>query len=61
MIIVWRVTQHCNLACPFCAYDRRLPGPRTSIDADRVLRFADGQIVEETVNITKKNPSEVTW
>jgi len=29
--------------------------------ADRVLRFADGQIVEETVNITKKNPSEVTW
>ncbi|MDP1578434.1 MAG: ABC transporter ATP-binding protein, partial [Cypionkella sp.] len=29
--------------------------------ADRVLRFADGQIVEETVNTTKKNPSEVTW
>ncbi len=29
--------------------------------ADRVLRFADGQIVEETVNATKKNPSEVTW
>jgi putative ABC transport system ATP-binding protein len=29
--------------------------------ADRVLRFADGQIVEETVNTTKKDPSEVAW
>jgi putative ABC transport system ATP-binding protein len=29
--------------------------------ADRVLRFADGRIVEETVNATKKAPSEVTW
>jgi putative ABC transport system ATP-binding protein len=29
--------------------------------ADRVLRFADGQIVEETVNPPKKDPSEVAW
>jgi putative ABC transport system ATP-binding protein len=29
--------------------------------ADRVLRFADGRIVEETVNTTKKAPSEVAW
>lgn len=29
--------------------------------ADRVLRFADGKIVEETANATKKTPSEVTW
>jgi putative ABC transport system ATP-binding protein len=29
--------------------------------ADRVLRFADGQIVEETINTTKKDPSEVAW
>lgn len=29
--------------------------------ADRVLRFADGKIVEETVNATKKAPTEVTW
>lgn len=29
--------------------------------ADRVLRFADGRIVEETVNATKKLPSEVSW
>ena len=29
--------------------------------ADRVLRFADGQIVEETVNSKKKKPSEISW
>jgi putative ABC transport system ATP-binding protein len=29
--------------------------------ADRVLRFANGRIVDETVNTTKKSPSEVSW
>ncbi|KAF0117027.1 MAG: putative ABC transport system ATP-binding protein [Rhodobacteraceae bacterium] len=29
--------------------------------ADRVIRFADGRIVEETANATKKTPAEVTW
>jgi putative ABC transport system ATP-binding protein len=29
--------------------------------ADRVLRFADGRIVEETVNAARKSPSEVSW
>jgi len=29
--------------------------------ADRVLRFADGRIVEETTNATKKSPAEVSW
>ena len=29
--------------------------------ADRVLRFADGRIVEDTVNATKKLPAEVSW
>lgn len=39
MIVVWRVTQQCNLACPFCAWDRRLPLPRTRIAAESVRRF----------------------
>lgn len=39
MIVVWRVTQQCNLACPFCAWDRRLPLPRPRIAAERVRRF----------------------
>jgi putative ABC transport system ATP-binding protein len=29
--------------------------------ADRVLRFADGRIVDETVNATRKAPAEVSW
>ncbi|MBP9183141.1 MAG: ABC transporter ATP-binding protein [Fuscovulum sp.] len=29
--------------------------------ADRTLRFADGQIVEETANPARKSPSEVFW
>jgi putative ABC transport system ATP-binding protein len=29
--------------------------------ADRVIRFADGRIVEETVNAVKKLPAEVSW
>jgi MoaA/NifB/PqqE/SkfB family radical SAM enzyme len=40
MIVVWRVTGRCNLACPFCAYDRRLPGIRREIDAQAVEDFA---------------------
>lgn len=29
--------------------------------ADRVIRFADGRIVEESVNAVKKAASEVSW
>lgn len=28
LVAVWRVTDHCNLACPFCGFDRRLHWPR---------------------------------
>jgi|CXWL01.1.fsa_nt_gi MoaA/NifB/PqqE/SkfB family radical SAM enzyme len=41
MIVVCRVTTHCNLACGFCAYDRRLPFPRTQIDEAAVARLVD--------------------
>jgi MoaA/NifB/PqqE/SkfB family radical SAM enzyme len=43
MIVLWRVTTHCNLACGFCAYDRRLPIARQEIDVSHVARF--GQIL----------------
>lgn len=39
MIVLWRVTEQCNLACGFCAYDRRLPGTRASADPARAMRF----------------------
>lgn len=40
MIIVWRITQQCNLSCPFCAYDRSLPGIRHSANLQGVMQFA---------------------
>jgi sulfatase maturation enzyme AslB (radical SAM superfamily) len=45
MIVVWRVTQQCNLACGFCEWDRRLPRQRTHISSESVLRF--GQLLAE--------------
>lgn len=39
MIVLWRVTEKCNLACGFCAYDRRLQGARREVDVATVLRF----------------------
>ncbi len=41
MIVVWRVVDSCNLACPFCAYDRRLDFPRKQADPAQVARFID--------------------
>lgn len=38
MIVLWRVSNHCNLACPFCAYDKRLRNVRQSADPMEVAR-----------------------
>lgn len=40
MIVVWQITERCNLACPFCLYDKRRVGNRREADAKTVLRFA---------------------
>ena len=39
MIVVWRITQRCNLCCPFCAYDRRGSWPRRDADLETIRRF----------------------
>jgi len=39
MIVVWRITQRCNLCCPFCAYDRRLTWARRDADVETIRRF----------------------
>lgn len=39
MIVVWRVTQQCNLACQFCGYDRTLAWPRNEADPAVIRRF----------------------
>lgn len=39
MMIVWRVTQRCNLTCPFCAYDSSLRQEQVEMSAERVFSF----------------------
>ena len=39
MIVLWRVTERCNYACGFCAYDRRVERPRAVVDTGEVERF----------------------
>jgi MoaA/NifB/PqqE/SkfB family radical SAM enzyme len=36
LVVLCQVTEDCNLGCGFCAYDRRLPGPRRSADPARL-------------------------
>ncbi|WP_027551530.1 radical SAM protein [Bradyrhizobium sp. Cp5.3] len=40
MIVVWRVVDSCNLACGFCAFDKRLGFPRSQAAPADILRFA---------------------
>lgn len=39
MIILWRVTNRCNLSCAFCAYDKRLDIARLTADPAQVARM----------------------
>ncbi|WP_442782340.1 radical SAM protein [Collimonas fungivorans] len=58
MIIVWRITERCNLACAFCAYDRRLDFPRRDVDAAVVERLAP--LLAE-YQATTGDPVLVSW
>ncbi|MCC2657188.1 MAG: hypothetical protein K0Q76_2296 [Panacagrimonas sp.] len=40
MIVLWRITERCDLACGFCAYDRRLRRTRHDADVGSIRRFA---------------------
>jgi MoaA/NifB/PqqE/SkfB family radical SAM enzyme len=37
LVIVWRVTEACDLGCPFCAYSRHLRRPRGYANPDQIL------------------------
>ncbi len=41
LIVVWRVTERCDTACPFCAYDRTLRRTRRELDAATAVRFGE--------------------
>ncbi len=58
MIVVWQVTEHCNLSCPFCAFDRSIKRLRADADPKRLLRFGEvlAQYQQET-----GDPVLVSW
>lgn len=39
LVVVWRITEHCDLGCGFCAYSRHFRRLRLSADPDQVLAF----------------------
>jgi MoaA/NifB/PqqE/SkfB family radical SAM enzyme len=39
VIVLWRITERCNFACGFCAYDRRLKRPRAEVSEADALRL----------------------
>lgn len=50
MIVVWRVTEHCNLSCKFCAYDRELARTRRNADPQVTRRF--GEVLSDYQRLT---------
>jgi AdoMet-dependent heme synthase len=41
LVVVWRITEACDLSCWFCEYNRRLRRPRHVSRAGDVLRFGE--------------------
>lgn len=39
LVVLWRVTERCDLACAFCAFDRTLSRSRRVVDARPALAF----------------------
>jgi len=58
MIVVWRITTHCNLACPFCAYDRTRTIPRNHADPATVRAFC--QILAD-YQCRHRDPVMLSW
>jgi AdoMet-dependent heme synthase len=58
MIVVWRVTERCNLACKFCGYDRDLTRSRREANPAQVRRF--GEVLSAYQRATG-DPVLISW
>jgi len=58
MVIVWRVTESCNLSCAFCGYARDLPRRRRNADPQAIRNF--GALLAEYQRATD-DPVLVSW
>ena len=66
LVVVWRVTTRCNLACGFCAYDRTLPFARHETDeasarllGRSLVRTRDG--LGQAVHVSFLGGEPFTW
>ncbi|MBI3243524.1 MAG: radical SAM protein [Chloroflexi bacterium] len=58
LVVVWRITEHCDLGCAFCAYSRHLRRPRLSAGPAQVLAF--GALLKEYAT-TYQRDVLVSW
>lgn len=58
MIVVWRVTERCNLGCGFCAYDRAVTRRRRDALPEAILAF--GCVLGRYQQVTH-DPVLVSW
>lgn len=40
-VIVWRITQTCNMTCKFCSYSKEVKRQRNDADLEEVERVSD--------------------
>lgn len=58
LVVVWRITEYCNLGCHFCAYSRHLRRPRAAADPDQVMAF--GALLGEYARVHSRDVL-VSW
>ncbi len=58
LVVLWRVTEACDLPCPFCAYSRDLRRPRQAVEPESVLAF--GKLLGEYARATGREVL-VSW
>lgn len=66
MIVVWRVTEQCNLSCGFCAFDRRLNRVRNAADPAYVRKFGSAlaqhqRVSGETILVSWLGGEPLLW
>lgn len=66
MIVLWRITERCNYACGFCAYDRRLRKTRAEVSETDALRLGElvaayGRAKDERVMVSWLGGEPLLW
>src|SRR5512134_498073 len=58
LLVIWRVTEACDLGCAYCEYRRGLRQPRRSAEAGAVLAF--GRVLAEYAEVTGREVM-ISW